>query len=142
MTSMYPRSRSYTLKSFSTCGPRNFFLNVISHTNFIKSILNVNLISSNSIKNHTDNVISTKLKCKSDQKKFKMGMVGRQNVPFHLRWAAMLSTLRTTALKHCLSTGCATEMFQVCCIFNYKHENSINITFYFLPLEVLRAVKS
>ena len=25
-------------------------------------------------------------------------LVGRQNVPIHLRWAAMLSTLRTTAL--------------------------------------------
>ena len=26
-------------------------------------------------------------------------MVGRQNVPIHLKWAAMVSTLRTTGLK-------------------------------------------
>ena len=31
-------------------------------------------------------------------KKFKNGMVGRQNIPIHLKWAAMLSTLRTIAL--------------------------------------------
>ena len=27
-------------------------------------------------------------------------MVGRQNVPIHLRWAAMLPTLRTTGLDY------------------------------------------
>ena len=32
------------------------------------------------------------------QKKDKNGMVDRQNVPIHLKWATMLPTLRTTAL--------------------------------------------
>ena len=34
------------------------------------------------------------------QKKVQKGMVGRQSVPIQFKWAAMVSTLRTTALKH------------------------------------------
>ena len=33
------------------------------------------------------------------QKKFKKGMVGHQNAPIHIKWAAKVSTLRTTALE-------------------------------------------
>ena len=48
---------------------------------------------------HPDKVISTQLKIQKRPKKFKKGMVGRQNIPIHLKWATMLSTLRTTALE-------------------------------------------
>ena len=32
------------------------------------------------------------------QKKVQKGMVGRQSVPIQFKWAAMVSTLRTTAI--------------------------------------------